>query len=140
MIKNYTSSVPAFRSVQHIEDKLSAYGIKNIIKSYGTNKELVGVCFIINENGEEIAFKLPARVEECEKILSRRVKKLHKSTLKRIREQSERTAWKLLSDWVDVQMSLIEIGQAEMLQIFLPYVYCPETDQTFFEKLKKRKV
>ena len=38
------------------------------------------------------------------------------------REQAQRTAWKILQDWVEVQMSMIKLKQADPMQIFLPYV------------------
>jgi hypothetical protein len=57
-------------------------------------------------------------------------------TIAKIKEQSERTAWKLLSDWVDIQMSLIELDQVELIEVFMPYLYDVAKDQTFFEKMK----
>lgn len=137
MIKNYTSQVPASRSVQYIENKLVVHGAKQIMKEYDDEKRLSGICFIINVDGKEWPFKLPARMEQCEAIFRARVKKPTQDTEKRIKAQAERTSWKLLSDWVDIQMSLIELGQAEFLEIFLPYAYDVVQKKTFFEKLKE---
>lgn len=138
MIKNYTSSVPASRSVQHIEDKLVAHGAKSIMKDYHDGR-LVGICFLIMVNDIETPFKLPARTDECERILKDKVRRPTEGTYKRIKEQAERTAWKLLSDWVDVQMSLIELGQVELIEIFLPYLYDVAQKKTYFEILKGKK-
>jgi hypothetical protein len=51
-------------------------------------------------------------------------------------EQAERTAWKIQQDWVQVQMSLIKLKQADMLQVFMAYVW--DGEQTFYERLKGR--
>lgn len=53
-----------------------------------------------------------------------------------IKEQAARTAWKLLADWIDIQLSLVELDQVEMLEIFMPYIYDAVKEQTFFERMK----
>jgi hypothetical protein len=40
-------------------------------------------------------------------------------------------------DWVAVQLSLIEMKQAELLQVFLPYLWAGKT--TFYESIKQGK-
>lgn len=102
-------------------------------------KRIINLCFIVIINNDQMPFKLPARTEECEKVLRGRVRRPNDSTYKRIKDQAERTAWKLLSDWVDVQMSLIELGQVELLEIFLPYLYDVSRRQTYFEALREKK-
>ena len=37
------------------------------------------------------------------------------------RQQAEKIAWRILKDWVKAQIALIESGQAELAQIFMPY-------------------
>jgi len=137
MLKNYTSTVSVGRSVQHIEDCLVRHGARNIMKEYDNQKRLAGIAFIIGVEGRDMPFRLPARAENCEKILKGAVRRPKEGTYDRIREQAERTAWKIVSDWIDVQMSLIELEQAEFLEIFLPYVYFPESRQTFFQRVKE---
>jgi hypothetical protein len=136
MIKNYTSQVPATRSVQRIEDLLVKHGSKNILKLYDQQK-LTGIAFIISIDGRDIPFRLPARVDRVEQRLRKSIKRPRSGTMNKISDQATRTAWRLLSDWVEVQISLIELDQAELIEVFLPYMYDPSKEQTFFEKIKK---
>jgi hypothetical protein len=135
-IKNYTSEVPVHRSVQHIEDCLVEYGAKNILKLY-EHQKLIGIAFIMSVNGREIPFRLPARIDRVERRLREAVRRPRKETLSRIGEQAQRTAWKLISDWVDVQMTFISLDQVEFIEVFLSYIYDPAKEQTFFERIKK---
>jgi hypothetical protein len=137
MIKNYTSTVSAAQSIRHIEDRLAAHGASQILKTYSAEKKLAGIAFIIKENGRDIPFQLPSRVDRVEKKLRAAVKRPLKSTYANIALQAERTAWKLLSDWVDIQMSLIDLNQVEFLEVFLPYIWDFTKSETFFEKCKK---
>ncbi len=136
MIKNYTSTVPVSRSVQHIEDCLIHHGARNIMKMYDADKKLESLCFIIGVDGKDIPFKLPANVPGVERVLRAAIRRPTPATDARVKEQAERTAWKLQSDWVDIQMSLIELNQVEIMQVFLSYVYFPAQKQTYFEKIK----
>lgn len=136
MIKNYTSQIHVNKSVQHIESKLVEHSAKNILKLY-ENQKLIGIAFIMNVNGNDMPFKLPARIDRIEKKLREKVKRPRKTTIDRISVQAQRTAWKLLSDWIDVQMTFVELDQAEFIEIFMPFIYDHSKDQTFFERIKK---
>ena len=139
MLKNYTSQIPVLRSVQGIEAKLIYHGANNILKEYGKDRQLSGICFDLSINGKTILFKLPARVQNCNNILYAQIRRPNSGTEKKVKEQAERTAWKILSDWVDIQMSMIELQQTEIMEVFLPYVYDPSSKTTFFEQLKEKK-
>lgn len=120
MIKNYTSSVPVGRSVQHIEDLLILHGASNIMKEINpSDKRIESVCFIIAIDGKEIPFKLKASIENVESILRARVKKRTAAGDQKIKEQAERTAWKLISDHVEISLSLVEIKQRDLRQTFM---------------------
>jgi len=135
-IKNYTSSVPPERSVTQIEKRLVAHGARNIMKEYGAEGGLAGIAFIVNAHGKDMPFKIPARIDRVEKRLRESVRRPRNGTISRIKDQAQRTAWKILADWVDIQMSLIDLDQVEMLEVFLPFVYDVGRKQTFFEKIK----
>jgi hypothetical protein len=64
------------------------------------------------------------------------MKRPRAETEKRLRAQAARTAWKLIQDWVELQMALIKMRQAEFLQVFLPYVW--NGKKTFYTALKEQ--
>lgn len=139
-LKNYTSSVPVERSIMMIEKLLMDAGALNISKSMNPDtREVEGVIFLINVNQKPILFKLPSKVEQCYKIMMKEVSArsaYKKEVVANKRAQAQRTAWKLLYDWVSIQVSMIQIEQVELMEVFLPYAYDMQNDQTFFQKLK----
>jgi hypothetical protein len=135
-LKNYTSEVPAITSMGRIERCLVEAGATDISKKYED-----GICrairFRMPINNIPVFFELPARVDSCYKVLWADVKRPRPDTKKKIEQQAERTAWKIICEWVECQLSMIKLEQAEALQVFLPYVWDPAKEETFFEKLKK---
>ena len=136
MIKNYTSGVPVDRTVARIEQVLVQCGASNIMKDYEGGK-LSAICFsVVQPNtGIRTAIRLPANVEAVYETMRKAVKKPRRGTMDKIRDQASRTAWKLMQDWVEVQLSLLSMNQAEFLQVFLPYVW--DGKRTFYAALKE---
>jgi len=137
-LKNYTSQVSASRSISWIEDKLARHGARQILKEYTADGRVASIAFIIHSNGIELPFHLPARIAAAEKVLRAEVRRPRKDTYKHITQQSERTAWKILADWVDAQMAMVELAQVDVLEVFLPYLFDRAHKQTFYESLQAR--
>ena len=53
-------------------------------------------------------------------------------------EQARRTGWRILKDWVDSQIALMEIELVRIHEVFLPYMYDDKTGKTLFETLEAR--
>jgi len=144
-LKNYTSSVPANKSISYIEMKLAKHGANQILKQYDGFGKVSALSFSIavpTESGvpqsNVINFRLPVRLSECESILrSETTQRTRTETLKKIPAQAERTAWKILSDWVDAQMAMIELAQVEIAEVFMPYVICARSGETLYELAKR---
>lgn len=132
-VKNYTSTVPVNRTISRIEEVLADAGVSGIAKNYEDGK-LIAVVFQIRAENGDMTVRLPANVSSVYAMLVKKIKKQHKGTLDRIREQAERTAWKLMQDWVEVQLSLVAMQQADFVQVFLPYVW--DGKRTFYHALK----
>ncbi len=137
-LKNYTSQVSASRSISWIEDKLARHGARQILKEYTADGRVASIAFIMHIEGAELPFHLPARITACEKVLKGKVRRPRPSTYKHIAEQSERTAWKILADWVDAQMAMVELAQVDVLEVFLPYLFDRSKQQTFYQTLQAR--
>ncbi len=135
-LKNYTSETPASKSITKIEEVLVLNGATKIQKDY-EDGILRSISFVIDYNGTRLPVKLPARVDKVQEVFWSQVKKPQSSTAERIRVQAERTAWKIVADWVAIQMSMIQLEQAEFVEIFMPYIYDGKKKMTFFQQVKK---
>lgn len=135
-LKNYTSTVPAATSMSRIEQYLVNAGATDISKKYDENKTCNSITFRMMINVQPLFFQITAQVQACYKVLYAEVKRPSPSTKQTVLAQSERTAWKIISDWVEIQLSMVQLEQAELLQIFLPYVYNPAANRTYYDQLK----
>jgi hypothetical protein len=108
------------------------------MKLYGVDKRITALVFHFEIEGRRVAIRVPANAEGCYQTLLKehrlKVRRMNPGTEERIREQANRTAWRLVQDWVDVQISMIVMRQAEFLEVFLPYVW--DGKQTLFESFK----
>lgn len=134
-IKNYTSSVPVTRSINYIEDKLVAAGAKHIAKSYREGKA-DGIIFQINEKGTLITFKLPAKIDQVKQHFLKRNNKrrLTKTQMENLMLQAERTAWKILSDLIDIRISYVMIESADFIEMFLSDAF--DGKDTLYNRIK----
>lgn len=126
-MRNYTSSVPAVRSIELIERRLISNGATNIMKQIVDGKVQSIAFQIMLEDKRILAFQLPARVDNVYECLSQKNFKVKF-------DQAERTAWKILYEWCEIQFALIEINQVEFLQVFMPYI--TNGKKTMYEAFK----
>lgn len=134
-ILNYSTTVEAYKTVSEIENVLVKHGAKSIMKNYD-GEFIIGLSFLINNGISDIPVKLPVKTEECLKILENEKKKGAKN-IKATKEQAERVAWRILKDWVEVQMALLDIQMVKFEEIFLPYIET-KGGKTVFERLEEK--
>lgn len=133
-IKNYTSEVPVDRSMSKIEKMLVSIGAKNIMRSYDDYQECKSISFTIHLASGVVSFQLPSRTEKIyDKLYSQYTRPTEKS-IAICQAQAGRTAWKIISDWVEIQATMILLDQADLMQVFLPYVH--DGNSSLYEKLK----
>lgn len=135
-IKNYTSGVPISQSLATIEAILVEAGATHVAKFYDENREISGFLFQMIVEGKPITFKLPVNVDGVYNSLIASIKRPKANSHVAARQQAQRTAWKLLHEWVHIQLSMIQMKQVEAVQVFLPYAY--NGKMTFFESMKEK--
>lgn len=134
-ILNYTTTVDAFKTVSEIEYILMKHKAKSILKNYD-GESITALSFMIDTGFQQIPVRLPVKVDECLEVLKRE-KKNGTKNIKDTREQAERVAWRILKDWVEAQMALLDIQMVRFEEIFLPYIET-NTGQTIFERLEEK--
>lgn len=134
-ILNYTTTIDAFKTVSEIEYILMKHKAKSIMKEF-SGSSITGLSFLIDTGYSAVPIKLPVKVEECLAVLKKE-KKNGTRTIKDTRDQAERVAWRILKDWVEAQMALLDIEMVKMEEIFLPYIV-DQAGRTMFERLEEK--
>ena len=135
-ILNYTTTVSAFRTSNEIEEILVKHKAKSIMKNY-EGESITGLSFLIDTGVQQIPIRLPVKVDECLKVLKKEKRENPRKQIKDTREHAERVAWRILKDWVEAQMALLDIEMVRLEEIFLPYIQT-NNGQTVYERLEER--
>ncbi len=122
---NYTTKVDVYTTLGAIQGKLVKHGAKKILQDYDDNGHITALSFMIDTSSGQRGIRLPANVDAVHKVLTRQ-------KIKCDREQVERVAWRIVKDWVEAQMAILESEMVQMDEIFLPYMV-NNSGQTFFE-------
>lgn len=135
-ILNYTTTVDSFKTVSEIEYILMKHNAKSIMKNYD-GESIIGLSFLIDTGVQRIPVRLPVKIDECLEVLKQEKKKSPRSNIKATREQAERVAWRILKDWTEAQMALLDIQMVRFEEIFLPYIEIGN-GQTIYERLEEQ--
>lgn len=131
-IKNYTSSVPVERTISCIEQELIKIGVTHIEKFY-KDGIIEGIIFSIMIP-QKISFRIPANLSSAHEII-KTIPEYKKKNKEWLKGQAGRTAWRIVYNWVELQVAMVQLKQADAMQVFLPYVYDVNLEQTFYEKI-----
>lgn len=129
-IKNYTTKVPAHRSIQEIQESLVSHGATGMLYEYeqGTGR-IHALKFILTIQGKQVGFALPVSWRMFQAVLK-------KQNISRAGDDDfcYRVAWRNIRDWVLSQMALYETQMVELPQVFLPFAVTKD-GSTLFEKV-----
>ena len=142
-IKNYTTSIAIEKTIAEIEKMLATFGVMKIMKEYDSEGRPSRLSFTVLTNHGEMPVKLPVNVEGIKKVFKIQVseKKLPSKFWNNEgfrKEQARRVGWRIIKDWLDVQLSLLSIGMVKIEEIFLSYIYDSKLEKTMFEMLEER--
>lgn len=129
-LKNYTTEVPASRSIENIEKLLVSFGATNIMKEYSPEQKCAAISFIVEMQGMKLPFRLPVKIDRAYLWLKKQRPKGNDKTLL---AQAERMVWKQQYEWLHLQLSMIELEQAEKLELLFPYLYDVQKRETYYE-------
>lgn len=130
-ILNYTTQIPVEKSIAEIQKCLVAHGATAILCDY-KDGFIVAISFKMRVGDIDSGFRLPTVWEPILSILKRDPKvpkRLH------TQEQALRVAWRIIKDWVEAQMAIVETKMVTTDQVFLPYVVM-KNGQTLYDHVK----
>lgn len=133
---NYSTTVDEYKTVAEIEQMLVKHGAKSIMKSY-EGEDVTSLSFLIDTGNGNIPVKLPVRLDDVLQVLTEQKKAHPKANIKATREQANRVAWRILKDWIEVQMALLDMQMVKFEEIFLSYIETAD-GKTVYEKLEEK--
>lgn len=122
---NYTTKVDVYATLGVIQGQLVRHGARKIMQDYDGQGRIVALSFLVDTPAGPRGIRLPANVDAVHAVLIRQKVKCD-------REQAERVAWRIVKDWVEAQMAILESEMVQMDEIFLPYM-TDNSGQTMYQ-------
>ncbi len=130
-ILNYTTKIKPEKTASEIQEKLAKAGAQAILTEYDEGLMCAMSFRIMSQHGM-LSFRLPINIQGVLNAIQHDNKIPKKFKTK---EQATRIAWRILKDWIEAQLAIVEAQMANIKEVFLPYVQ-NQTGQTLFETLE----
>lgn len=131
-ILNYTTTIPDHKTVGEIQAILARAGAVSVNMDYDQGQP-AAITFVIKVGDEFINFRLPSNWEGVYKRMGR-----DRDVPNRFKTeaQARRVAWRIIKDWVEAQIAIIDAGLAVLPEVFLPYAVSPATGRTMWQEFE----
>lgn len=133
-ILNYTTSVPAEKSCQEIQKKLAIARAAAIMQEFDDSGIITHISFRMATPHGVMTFRLPCNVDKVWSVLQK-TKGVEKRY--RTKEHAARVAWRIIKDWVEAQLAIIETEMVTLTQVFLPYAQNTQ-GETVYDALERK--
>jgi hypothetical protein len=131
-IKNYTTKVDPARTASEITRILAGFRASRIQQEFDDDGDLVSLSFAVRIADAELFYRLPARAEGVLETLKRDGAEPRYCTM----EHAKRVAWRIVKDWIDAQLALVDAGGATVEEVFFPYMLV-SAEETVFERIQR---
>lgn len=117
---NYTTQKDADKTAGEISEMLRRAGARAVLTEYDEKGDYISsLSFKMLVGGSEIAFRLPCDWRPVQNVLQEQ--KRRNSRVNPSQEQSIRVAWRIVKDWIEAQLAIIETKMVKTEDVFLPY-------------------
>ena len=131
---NYTTKIEPERTISQITSLLGRKGAMEISTIYGGPGVPSGMRWTVNTRHGPREFALPVKINAVYQVMTK--ERVLPSNDRNRMEQARRTAWRIIKDWVEAQMALLDTEMVELEEIFLPYMV--EGGTTLYNALAER--
>jgi len=136
-ILNYTTSINPEKTAANIQIMLAKAGAQAVLCEYDEDGIMNSISFRIKTGNGFISYKLPSRTDGVHKRLQTAKTSKGKKISEKFKthQQASRIAWRILKDWIEAQLAMIDIEMVDLKEVFLPYAQNKE-GQTLYEHLE----
>jgi hypothetical protein len=127
-ILNYTTTIDPAKTAGEVQTILAKAGATGVAMEFD-NGDPVGLAFTAMTPFGMREFTLPTNWEAVQRVLRRQKVKPAFQTV----EHAKRVAWRIVKDWVEAQLAIIQTEMVTIDQVMLPYMRT-DTGATVFEQ------
>lgn len=129
---NYTTSIDPERTVGEITGLLVRGGAQRVSLDYREG-QVSAISFVMPNAFGDRPFRVPARIEAIQATLARQHRAGKVERRHTTREQAARVGWRIVKDWLEAQLALVESGMASLDEVMLPYLLPDRSGKTMYE-------
>lgn len=127
-LKNYTTKIPVDKTVSEIEKLLVKHGAIQIMKEYDNEGIVQTLYFKIECASGLQPVKIPSDPIKT-------LQKLKNDGVKADMAQAQRVSWRIILNWIDAQLAILETEMVTIDQVLLPYfVFKNQTVYELYEQ------
>lgn len=134
---NYTTTIDVFKTVGEVQGMLAAHGAQKVMIEYDKAQQPAGLVFQIATEVGDRMFAIPVNVDSVHALLVRQGNAGKPKSLSKVqwqsREQAARVAWRVIKDWVEAQLAIIQAQMVTLDQVMLPYMRTGIGSKTVFD-------
>jgi len=136
---NYSTKIPALRTAGEVQGMLAGHGAKAIMIEYDSQAQPESLSFQITHGDLSLGYRLPIKPKDVLKVLEEQYNdgRLRSHQSRPNYEQAVKVAWRIIQDWTEAQMAILETQMVTMEEVFLPYLLGRE-GQTLYEVMEGR--
>jgi hypothetical protein len=131
-ILNYTTSIKCEKTISEIMICLVKHGATKIVSDYD-GQIPSALTFCLDIKGTLVAFSLPANYHGVLKAMTEDNKVPGRLCTK---EQALKVSWRIVKDWVETQMAIVEAQLADITEVFLPYAIT-KSGNTLYKEIQE---
>lgn len=134
-ILNYTTTISPHKTVAELQNILAKAGALSVNTEFDKG-EPTAVTFLVKVHDTYVNFRLPCNHEGVYNRLRRDPAVPRKL---KTEEQARRVGWRIVKDWVEAQMAIIDAQLASLPEVFLPYAVAP-SGRTFYQEFESSRL
>lgn len=133
-ILNHTTKIDAVKTAGEVQTLLAKSGASAVAMRFGDGGRPVAIAFTAPTPFGDREFTLPIYPDKVLAVLLKQRVARSLAT----HDQAERVAWRILKDWVEAQLAIIQTEMVTIDQVMLPYMRNGDDGATVFEQYRDR--
>lgn len=136
----YTTTIAVEKTLGEIQAMLARGKARSITVDYDGAGNPTAISFVVETSFGERAFELPANCEGVWRTLTRQHQQGRVARRFATREQAARVGWRIIRNWLEAQLAMIEVGLMSLEQVMLAHMLVGPDQRSLYAAMQERQM